>query len=148
MKNINIKKKKTEIGAPKLITMFNGNGLDDPLQDLEGLVDELPPTEIVDREVSTILENLRQERKNRMERYREELDPHFYIVLCFQSQKQKEEFVKKSGWEPVEKDSLYFDGLEIADKLEIRLTLVKLDRKIGGKVTKRAKGMEVIDERD
>ena len=141
MKTTKIVKKKVNTDY-NFRSMFNGNGIDDPLADLAASTE--PPVEIANHEVSELIKALREERANRLERYREQLSPDFYVVLCFQSEGQKNEFIKQAGWKN-EPGSLYYDGIEVADMLEIRLTPVKLERKIGGKVTKKAKNMEVIN---
>lgn len=139
-KKIEKKKINPDYNFPSLL---DGNGFDDPLANIANLTD--PPVEVVDREVSDLLKWLKEDRKNRLERFRDQLSPNFYVVLCFQSEKQKDEFIEQAEWKSFP-GSLYYDGIEIANKLEIRLTPIKIERKIGGKITKKASKMEVIGD--
>lgn len=78
-------------------------------------------------EISETLQRILDEKKARREQYRVMTDPNFYLVVCFQSSVQRDEFIEKAGWQDL--GAPYADGLELARLLGIDLQPVFLPRK-------------------
>jgi hypothetical protein len=104
---------------PVLETMFEDEG--DPFEGIEPTHD---PQRDPDTEMSAILSEIRERRKAANDRFRVARDPDYYLVLCFQSHDQRNEFLAKSGWGPP--DERYLNGLEIARRLDVGVQPIEI----------------------
>jgi hypothetical protein len=105
---------------PVLETMFEDEG--DPLEAVDYDIPDLEQT--ADAEMSEILRQLKERRKAQGDRFRVARDPEYFLVLCFQSQEQRNEFLAKSGWGPA--DAKYMNGLEIARRLGLDVAPIEI----------------------
>ncbi len=106
---------------PDLATMFEDEG--DPLEDVE--YDENDLEASADAEMSEILRQIKERRKAQNDRFRIARDPRYFVVLCFQSHDQVNEFLRKSDW--AEEDTVYLNGLEIARRLGVDVQPIALE---------------------
>lgn len=106
---------------PDLATMFEDEG--DPLEDVEYQENDLETN--ADSEMSEMLRQIKERRKAQNDRFRAARDPDYYVVLCFQSHDQKEEFLQKSGW-AAEARTCYLNGLEICRRLGIDVQPIEI----------------------
>ncbi len=79
----------------------------------------------IDANVSAELMQVIEARKSREEHFRIANDTRYYFVLCFQSTDQKEEFIRKMGWEDLGLD--FLNGLEVARRLGVEIKYVPLE---------------------
>lgn len=107
--------------APNFDSMFFPDG-DEPL--------EYPTTDAedsVDYEISEALRRIKEEKAARREQYRVMTDPNFFLVVCFQSTVQRDEFIEKAGWDDL--GFPYVDGLRLARLLGVDVQPIHLPRK-------------------
>ena len=79
--------------APNFDSLFDAAGVRNPLARLQDTGDM---TENAEQEISATLAAIKAEKKQRRDQYRVLTDPNFYLVVCFQSTDQKDEFLEKS----------------------------------------------------
>jgi len=106
---------------PNLDTMFEDEG--DPLEDVpyEELANDLEAS--ADAEMSEMLRQIKERRKADRDRFRVARDPAYFLVLCFQSHDQRNEFLAKSGWG---EDTCYLNGLEISRRLGLDVAPIEI----------------------
>jgi hypothetical protein len=113
--------------APDFESLFAED--DNPL---DGLPDTGDVQKNADQEMSAVEQEIERNRAASEERFRVAADPEFFFCVCFQSRDQKEEFLKNIGWLD-ELGDKYLNGLEVARRLEIPVTIIPLaPRKIRG----------------
>ncbi len=141
MKKPEIERREVKIGGrrggplrmPLLETMFEDEG--DPLEDVE-YSDDLEAS--ADSEMSEILRQIKERRQADRDRFRVARDPDYFVVLCFQSRDQRNEFLAKSEWG--QRDEKYLNGLEICRRLGIDVQPIKIEPlKFRGKPNKYSK---------
>lgn len=125
--------------APKLQSMFDPRGLPPPPeidldQDLQA---------IVDQEGEAVEDRLRNEYQNRFEQYRAEASPFFFFCVCFQTQEQKDTFLRSVGWDKPDGD-MFVDGLIVAETLGVHIDPIEVSMKPIPKVSKDFLRKEVI----
>lgn len=81
----------------------------------------------VEYELSEALQRIKAEKAARREQYRVLTDPNFYLVVCFQSAVQRDEFMEKAGWTDL--GFPYVDGLRLARQLGVDVQPVPMPRK-------------------
>lgn len=126
--------------APDFDSLFDPAGIRNPLAHLQG-ADSI--TETAEQEVSAVLAAIKAEKKQRRDQYRVLTDPNFYIVICFQSTEQKDEFLAKSGW--ADPGTKYLDGLELAARLGTDVRPINLPRKSTRPAPKALRGHDFIE---
>jgi hypothetical protein len=126
--------------APDFDSLFDPSGIRNPLAKLKDTGD---PTQNGEQEISATLAAIKAEKKERRDQYRTLTDPNFYLVVCFQSTDQKNEFLQKSGW--AEEDAKYLDGLELAARLGVDVQPINLPRKSTRPAPKALRGHEFIE---
>lgn len=126
--------------APDFDSLFDPAGIRNPLAKLQDTGDM---TENAEQEISATLAAIKAEKRQRRDQYRTITDLNFYIVVCFQSTVQKDEFLAKSGW--AEEGTKYLDGLELAAQLEIDVQPINLPRKSVRPAPKALRGHEFIE---
>lgn len=126
--------------APNFDSLFDPAGICNPLAKLQDTGDM---TENAEQEISATLAAIKAEKKLRRDQYRTITDPNFYIVVCFQSTVQKDEFLVKSGW--AEEGAKYLDGLELAAQLGVDVRPINLPRKSVRPAPKALRGHEFIE---
>lgn len=126
--------------APNFDSLFDAAGVRNPLARLQDTGDL---TENGEQEISAALAAIKAEKKQRRDQYRVLTDPNFYLVVCFQSTDQKDEFLGKAGW--AEPGTKYLDGLEIAAKLGVDVQPINLPRKSVRPAPKALRGHEFIE---
>jgi hypothetical protein len=110
--------------APKLHTMFDPRGLPPP-PDIDAS-QELQA--VADQEGEAVEDRLRSEYQNAFEQYRAEASPFFYFCVCFQTQAQKDEFLKATGWGERDGD-LFVDGLMVAEAMGVHIEPIDVSLK-------------------
>ena len=126
--------------APDFDSLFDPSGIRNPLARLKDTGDA---TRNGEQEISAALAAIKAEKKERRDQYRVLTDPNFYLVVCFQSTDQKDEFLRLSGW--AEEGAKYLDGLEIAAKLGVDVRPINLPRKSTRPAPKALRGHEFIE---
>ena len=126
--------------APDFDSLFDASGIRNPLRKLKDTGDFQQNAE---QEISATLAAIKAEKKERRDQYRVLTDPNFYLVVCFQSTDQKDEFLRLSGW--AEEGAKYLDGLEIAAKLGVDVRPINLPRKSTRPAPKALRGHEFIE---
>lgn len=107
---------------PSFESMFSLDG-DGEIEYPEGL----DPQGMVEHELSEALLRIKAEKAARREQYRVMTDPNFYLVVCFQSTVQRDEFMEKAGWTDL--GFPYVDGLRLARQLGVDVQPIHLPRK-------------------
>jgi len=77
-----------------------------------------------DEEVSAALQAVLDERQERQDRYRLTNDRDYYVLVCFQSEEQKIDFLEKSGW--LRYGDRLIDGLKLARELGVDIEAINL----------------------
>ena len=113
--------KKIDRNAPDFDTLFEDEG--DPLEVVEYDAENLEVS--AEREMSEIVRQIKADKKTRYERFRIEQNKHYYLVLCFQSCDQRDEFVQEVGWPTTE--GRFINGLEVARRLGVDVKPFKLE---------------------
>ena len=126
--------------APNFDSLFDAAGVRNPLAKLQDTGDM---TENAEQEISATLAAIKAEKKQRRDQYRVLTDPNFYLVVCFQSTDQKDEFLEKSGW--AAEGTKYLDGLELAGQLGVDVQPINLPRKSVRPAPKALRGHEFIE---
>ena len=126
--------------APDFDSLFDPSDIRNPLNKLRDTGDF---GENAEQEVSAALAAIKAEKKQRRDQYRVLTDPNFYLVVCFQSTDQKDEFLRLSDWG--EEGEKYLDGLDIAAKLGVDVRPINLPRKSTRPAPKALRGYEFID---
>ena len=98
---------------PDLDTMFENEG--NPLAKVEYSAGDVEGN--ATKEMSEILRQLTERRKAQRDLFRVARDPDYFVVLCFQSHDQRNDFLLKSGWG--EADERYLNGLQVCRLLGI-----------------------------
>ena len=107
---------------PNFDSMFTPDG-DGEIEYPEGL----DPQGMVEHELSEALLRIKAEKAARREQYRVMTDPNFYLVVCFQSTLQRDEFIEKAGWTDL--GFPYMDGLRLARQMGVDVQPIHLPRK-------------------
>lgn len=89
--------------------------------------DGLDPQGMVEHELSEALLRIKAEKAARREQYRVITDPNFFLVVCFQSAVQRDEFMEKAGWTDL--GFPYVDGLRLARQMGVDVQPIHLPRK-------------------
>lgn len=118
--SLSAKTAKSLARVPALETLFEDEG--DPLEDVEYNDADLERS--ADAEMSEILRQIKERRQADRDRFRVARDPDYFLVLCFQSHEQRDEFLTKSGWGKA--DNRYLNGLEIARRLGINVEPIEI----------------------
>lgn len=106
---------------PEFETLFEDDG--DPLEDVEYDEDDLEAS--AEAEMSEVVRQIKEERAARRERFRVARDPDYYLVLCFQSRAQRDEFNRLSGL--AAEGVRFVNGLEVARQLGIEIEAIPLE---------------------
>lgn len=98
----------------------------------------------VQEETSAALQAVLDERKQKRDKYRLTNDQKYYFVVCFQSERQKLEFLDKSGLRQCG-DDRFLDGLKMAQLLGVDIEAIDLPmRDYPQKMAVRLRKREVI----
>ena len=116
-----VKVRKIDRNAPDLDTMFEDEG--DPLELVEYDDENLEAS--AESEMSEIVRQIKADKKARYERFRIEQNKHYYLMLCFQSRDQRDEFAQATGWATVE--GRFVNGLDVARRLGVDIEAFKLE---------------------
>lgn len=84
------------------------------------------PQENAEAEISEALRAIKEAKRERRDAFRTMTDPNFYLVVCFQSTDQRDEFVSAAGWSV---NGCFVDGLALARRLGVPLEVVNLPAK-------------------
>lgn len=115
------KVQKVDRNAPNLETVFEDDG--DPLEAVEYEPGEIQTN--ADREMSEIVAQIKAEKRAQYERFRTARDPNYYLVVCFQSHEQRDEFVQKAGWATVY--DTFVNGLDVAREMKLDVQPIPLE---------------------
>jgi len=77
-----------------------------------------------DEEVSAALQAVLDERAERRDAYRITNDQDYYLVLCFQCEGQKQEFLEKARWTGL--GERFLDGLKVARLMGVDIQPINL----------------------
>ena len=77
-----------------------------------------------DVEMSAVLQSILERKKTDRERYRDLQDNDYYMVVCFQAARQKEQFQNTANWPVVE--GRYIDGVLLAAQLGVEIDILEL----------------------
>ncbi len=107
--------------------------------------------EDVGADVDAVVESVRQGRKEYAEFVKALDDNKFYCVLVFQSEGQKNEFIRRANLEDVSDDhnydNMFLNGVEVARRLGVEVQPVELhDYKLRGDPSKYRNRKEVIGD--
>ncbi len=84
--------------------------------------DPRPHEERTRAELSETLNRFREQGKAERQVYWDNVDSEYWVALCFQSRKQKEEFLKITGLGAL--GDKYLDGMAVAEMVGVELTHV------------------------
>lgn len=106
---------------PDFDSMFEDEG--DPLEAVDyergGIEDSATA------EMSEIVKQIKADKQAQYERFRIARDPEYYLVLCFQSHDQRDEFAQKAGW--ATDGGRFVNGLDVARKLGVDVKPIPLE---------------------
>lgn len=85
------------------------------LVETEGMTVE----DVTAAEVENVLDLIRAGREQRMDAFRLRNDRNFYLVVCFQSVDQRDEFVEAMKWD--KRYLPFLDGLAVAQRLGVTI---------------------------
>jgi len=89
------------------------------------ITDRDPAIEEMENEVNTefskALTGFKERAKREDQRFTDATDSEYWIAIVFQNREQKEEFIKKIGFDIERDNDKYMDGIEVAEKLNIKL---------------------------
>jgi len=134
--------------SPDFDTMLDPRGLQG-LPDVPGL-ETMDAETIVNQETDDIMQMIRENRKNQVERFRDIEAGEFWFCVCFQSRNQKEDFLHKLLEQyapnvPYERfGDKYISGLELAEMLGVGIEPIVLEVKKSRLAPKGLRGREVI----
>ena len=96
-----------------------------------------------DEEMGAALQSVVNERKQNEDMYRVVNDHDYYVLVCFQSNAQKLDFLKRAGW--LRFGKRFIDGLKLAEFLNIAVKRIDLPmRAYSKKMPVRLRAKEVI----
>lgn len=98
--------------------------------------------------MSDALRRIVEEKRRRREKYHMLTDANFYLVVCFQTHEQKEEFMQAKGWDRIQGNAMnrYLNGLEIADLEGIEIEPVYIPTKEPPQAPKALRDHPIIGE--
>lgn len=104
--------------APDFWAFMEQPEFDNPIwDDLEdtGSIEQNATAEI--GVMSEALRRIVEEKQERRRKYALLVDASYYLVICFQTTDQKEQFIKAKGWDKLDGNFewRYLNGLEVAD---------------------------------
>lgn len=106
---------------PDFDTLFEAD--ENPLESLpeyDGSIQES-----ADREMSAVEAEIEANRAASAERFRIGTDEGYYLVMCFQTTEQKEQFLERAGWQDM--GDKYINGLEVAQKLGVNIDVIPIE---------------------
>lgn len=106
---------------PDFDTLFEAD--ENPLESLpeyDGSIQES-----ADREMSAVEAEIEANRAASAERFRIGTDEGYYLVMCFQTTEQKEQFLERAGWQNM--GDKYINGLEVAQKLGVNIDVIPIE---------------------
>lgn len=99
--------------------------------DIPNLTEGIDPTgdleTVAARELGAVGQAIAEAKRAQYDYYRASTSPDFYVLLCFQTPDQRDEFVTKIGWGV--KGDRFLDGLEIAARLGVEIQPIALEPK-------------------
>jgi hypothetical protein len=91
--------------------------------------------EDADATMSEVLRAIIERKKATQERFRVATDPEFFLVVCFQSREQKEDFLSQAKWDDL--GHKYINGLDVARKMGLDVPVIPIEPlKLRGKLKK------------
>jgi hypothetical protein len=106
--------------APDFDTMFEDG--DSPM-DAVSLTGELEPD--MNNQLSATLIAINKAKALHAEKFRIAYDYQYYFVVCFQCVDQRDEFLKKIGWDDL-LDDMFLNGLEVARRLKVDIKPIEI----------------------
>lgn len=113
---------KIDRNAPDFETVFEEEDAD-PLGAVE--YDENDLEASAEREMTELVRQIKAEKKAQYDRFRVGRDPDYYVVVCFQSHDQRDEFLQKSGWAP--EGERFVNGLDVCRRLGLDVAPISLE---------------------
>jgi hypothetical protein len=118
--------------APDFETIYEPDNAD-PLADVDYENDDFE--QVAQQEVDITLAALLAQRRHQKEMYRVTNGDEFWFAVCFQSQKQKDDFLQQAGWQSL--GDKYLDGLKLATHLGLAIEPIPLERPKTAKISKK-----------
>lgn len=118
---------------PRFDSLFKP-AIDNPLDALPGFDTEpmMSAEFAATREVSEALRAVLEERRERRDEFRIATDTQYYVVLCFQCEDQKKEFLTAMGW--LRWGERFLNGLDCARSLGVDISPIDLPMRVNKKV--------------
>lgn len=82
----------------------------------------------------------------RLDAYRTMIDPEFYLVVCFQSREQVDEFLEKSGLESLGVGNKFVDGLRVARHFGVDVQPIALPTKKPKLMARALHGIKILQK--
>lgn len=127
--------------APKFGTLLTAHPEGD--SPIVGMPDMEEVGANVDAEVSEVLVQIVAAKRERRDMYRTLTDNNFYLVVCFQSGEQRDEFAEKAGWKH---SGAFVDGLDVAQRLRVDIKPVALPRKENRAMPVALRGHKIVGD--
>jgi hypothetical protein len=140
-----LQSKGSSMGTPSFDSMLDPTGMPNI-----PITKSTDTEQIVNEEVDSMMQMIRENRKNNAEHFRDIESGEFWFCVCFQSRTQKEDFVQKlleKYGSPISLEEFgnkYLSGLEFAAMLGINIEPIKLEVKKNRLAPKLLRKMEVI----
>jgi hypothetical protein len=114
-----VRRKRTD---PDFDTVFEEED-GDPLAGVD--YDENDLEASADREMTELVRQIKADKQAKHERFRIGRDPDYYVLVCFQSRDQRNEFLQKSGWAP--ENTQFVNGLDVCRRLGVDVKPIPLE---------------------
>ena len=110
---------------------------------IAALPDADDPEANVEAELSETVKAIQASKRARRDAYRTLTDNNFYLVVCFQSADQRDEFVQKARWKA---NGAFVDGLKVAQALGVDIQPVPLPVKRNRQMPAPLRGHTVLGD--
>lgn len=114
----------TSKGKPNFDTLLGAHPTEIPnlteSVDKDGTLEEA-----AQRELGAVGQAIAEAKRAQYDYFRASTSPDFYVVVCFQTPDQRDEFVTRAGWGV--KGDRFLDGLEIAARLGVDIQPIPIE---------------------
>lgn len=92
-------------------------------------------------ELGEVAQQIIAAKKEKRDEFRVLTDPNFYLVVCFQSAAQCDEFAEKAGWK---RSGAFVNGLKVAEQIGVDIEPINMPKKINRPMPVALRGHKVI----
>jgi hypothetical protein len=103
------------------------------------------PEKEIDETARQITESFRKIRERKDALFSDIMDADYYLVLCFQSEKQCAEWARKAGMP--ERDR-YIDGLDLAERMGIKIEAPTMPRQKPFRIQERWRSIAIAPKKE